>query len=128
MRVGVGVAEVVAGVRTARRGHLWNVPAGLVLRRVMLLLLCRVMPAVMVVMPAEQALVTGIAGDDAGRRGGGGGGRGQVRVGDVVRASVESERRLGEGRVQGLHSGMGAAEAAKECVIHRMQTHSPPER
>ena len=122
------MAEVVAGVRTARRGHLWNVPAGLVLRRVMLLLLCRVMPAVVMVMPTEQALVTGIARDDAGRRRGGGSGRGQVRVGDVVRASVESQRRLGEGRVQGLHSGMGAAEAAKECVIHCMQTHSPTER
>lgn len=86
---------------------------------------------VVVVLPGKQAVVDRVAGDDAGRRRGGGGGgrrRGQVGVGDVVRASVQSQGRLGEGGMQGLSRGVGAPQAAKQCVIHRVQTHTRPSK
>lgn len=104
-------------------------PRRVVLRRVVMLLGGQVaaVGVVVVVLPGKQAIVNRVAGDDTGRwRGGGGGGgrRGQVRVGDVVRASVQSQGRLGEGGMQGLGWGMGAPQAAKQCVIHRVQTHT----
>lgn len=58
--------------------------------------------AVRVVVRVVQALVMGVAGDDArrwGRRGGGRGGRRQVRVGHMVRAAVQRQGRRAEGRV-----------------------------
>lgn len=82
---------------------------------------------VVVVLPGKQAVITRVAGDDTGRRGGRGGGgrgRGQVWVGDVVRASVQSQGRLGEGGMQGLCRGVGAPQAAEQCVIHHVQTHT----
>lgn len=68
---------------TTSGGHLRNVPGLLVLRqRVMLLLLPAAvmvrMGVMVMVLPREQALVPGIAGDDTGR--GGRGGTSQVRV------------------------------------------------
>lgn len=80
---------------------------------------------VVVGLPGKQTVVSRIAGDDAGRRrgGGGGGGRGgQVRVGDVIGASVQSQGGLSEGGMQGLCRGVGAPQTSKQCVIHRMQT------
>lgn len=100
----------------------------MVLRRVVMLLGGQVAAVrVVVVLPGKQAVVHLVAGDDAGRgRGGGGGGgrRGQVGVGDVVRASVQSQGRLGEGGMQALRRGVGAPQAAEQCVIHRVQTHT----
>lgn len=116
------VAEVVA-CATARWRHLWNMPRGMVLRRVVMLLRGQVAAMRVVVLPGKQAVVYWVTGDNTGRGRGGGGGRGwrgQVRVGDVVRASMKSQRRLGEGRMQGLRWDVGAPQAAKQCVIHRM--------
>lgn len=80
---------------------------------------------VVVGLPGKQAVIHRVAGDDAGRGrgcGGGGGRRGQVGVGDVVRASVEGQGGLGEGGMQGLRRGVGAPQAPKQCVIHGVQT------
>lgn len=77
-------------------------------------------------LPGKQAVVGRVAGDDARRgrgRGGGRGRRGQVGVGDVVRASVESQGGLREGGMQGLRRGVGAPQAPEQCVIHGVQTH-----
>ena len=128
------MAEVVAR-GAAGRGHLWDVPGRVVLRRVVMLLGGQVasvgggVVVMVVVLPGEQAVVGLVAGDDARRRRGGGGrgrGGGQVRVGDVVRASVQSQGGLGEGGMQGLRRGVRAPQTAEQRVIHRMQTHGPP--
>lgn len=108
-------------------------PRRVVLRRVVMLLGGQVaaVGVVVMVLPMKQAVVDRVAGDDTGGRrgGGGGGGRGgQVRVGDVVRASVQSQGRLGEGGMQGLGRGVGAPQAAKKCVIHGVQTHTRTSR
>lgn len=119
------VAEVVACA--ARWRHLWDMPRGMVLRRVVMLLGGQVAAMRVVVLPGEQAIVCRVTGDNTRRGRGGGRGRGwrgQVRVGDVVRASVKSQGRLGEGRMQGLRRDVGAPQAAKQCVIHCMQTHT----
>lgn len=82
---------------------------------------------VVMVLAGKQAVITWIAGDDAGRRRGGRGGRrggGQVWVGDVVRAPMQSQGRLGEGGMQGLRRAMGTPQTAEERVIHRVQTHT----
>lgn len=77
--------------------------------------------AVRVVVRVVQALVVGVAGDDArrrGRRGGGRGGRGQVGVGHMVRAAMERQGGRAEGRVQGLAWAVGAPEASEQSVVH----------
>lgn len=105
--------------RGGRRRHLRDVPVRLQ-SLVLLLLVVMVVVMVVVVVPpmmlaGKHALLIGVSRYYArGRR------RRQIGVGHVVGSSMQGKRRLGE-RMQALRGGMGAAQAAKECVIHGMQ-------
>lgn len=105
--------------RRGRRRHLRDVPVRLQSLVLLLLVVVVVVMMMMVVPPmmlaGKHALLIGVSRYYArGRR------RRQIGVGHVVGSSMQGKRRLGE-RVQALRGGMGAAQAAKECVIHGMQ-------
>lgn len=72
-----------------------------------------VVPPVM--LAGKHALLVGVSRDYARR-----GRSGELRVGHMVRSSMEGERGLGK-RVQALRGGVRAAQAAKERVFHSMQ-------